>query len=338
MKKHRIPVEDILECSLCKSKSIKIALNNVKDNIGGMKSYSGNIMKCTDCYHAFLSPIILPSHLHLAYNDYHTHDKKNLTMSSSASRDMFSMFKEFFSYKYKRVVTIKGLLIQIISFLIPFSSFFLNRAVRFIEKPSKLNQLNLLDVGCGRGDFLLRSEHCGYNSMGIDFDPETVKIACSRGLNARVSEIQELPESKLYDAVTMSHVLEHVKDPILTLNNIFKRIKPGGYFYVATPNFNSAGRRVFKNNWRGCDVPRHMQFFSTETLRNALEKVGFNEVVQVYDLPQSKGIILSSLNLKYSDGKSYLDYIKSIKALIDNKFYSINRLEVAVFKCRKSFL
>ena len=214
--------------------------------------------------------------------------------------------------------------------------FFLSRASRFLEIPPKNSTMTLLDVGCGRGDFLIRARHCGYIATGIDPDPETVDIACIRGLDVRVAEIQDLPESVKYDAITLSHVLEHVYDPKVLLDDIFLRLKPGGYLYLSTPNFDSAGKLTFGHKWRGIDAPRHLHLFSAVSLKKTLTAVGFISVTQVYDLPQSIGIIKSSFKLKFESRVSAIQLIKHIILLIKNRFYIRNHLDVAAFKCFKS--
>ena len=235
---------------------------------------------------------------------------------SSIQFDRFSLFREYYLYRFKGLFSKKGFLIWLCSILIPFADFFLARASRFLPVSPKNKKLNLLDVGCGRGDFLMRAGDCGYIATGIDFDPTTVDIAKKRGLNALAVEIQELPDHIKYDAITLSHVLEHVYDPRDLLDNIFSRLNHGGYFYLATPNFDSAGQYTFKTKWRGLDAPRHLNLFSSVELEKILKEVGFQSVHQVYDLPQSIGIIKSSFKIKYNSKITLTHLFKNIFSLI----------------------
>jgi 2-polyprenyl-3-methyl-5-hydroxy-6-metoxy-1,4-benzoquinol methylase len=325
----------ISECILCASSLNKVSIGDIEDNVIGATGYQGEILECLKCKHAFLNPRLNSDNIHRAYSGYYTQSKENLDNTSN-QKDLFQKFKEYYNFKFLNEWSFKGFIINMSSNLIPFSKFFLNRAVRFLAIPKKNNTLKLLDVGCGRGDFLIRASSCGYKSMGIDFDPETVDIACSRGLNAIVCEIDKMPNNDLYDAVVLSHVIEHVEDPVYLIENIFKRLQPGGYFYLATPNFDSAGKKTFLQNWRGIDAPRHMHYFNIANLRNLLIRTGFENVSQVYDLPQSIGVIKSSFKLKYKNNFSLINSIKTTLALFRNRFYLSNHLEVAVFKCYKS--
>lgn len=326
---------DINECKVCRSNSNIPVLRNVKDNVCYAVEYEGSVFECNSCKNAFFSPILRQEHLQQAYKGYYTQSKENLEISSNSDHDRFNFFKDFYSYRYRKLHIKKGIFLSFVSYLIPFANFYLARAARFLRVPSKDNFSTLLDVGCGRGDFLIRAQYCGYNATGIDFDPETVNIAVSRGLSAVVSEVKDLPETSKYDAITLSHVLEHVYDPRQLLIDIFVRLKPGGYLYVATPNFNSAGRLAFGNDWRGLDAPRHLYLFNTVALKKLLQEIGYVLVDQVYDLPQSIGIIKSSFKLKFKHSKSFLQFLKQCFLLIKYRFYHPNNLDIAAFKCYK---
>jgi len=325
----------IKNCVICNSKSFVNLVGNIKDNIGGFSEYSGNIKKCITCGHVFLSPVLHPSQIVHAYRKYYTRDKNKLNLSSNAKSDRFSMFLDFYLYKYQNIFSIKAWFINLIYNTIPLAKFFLDKPVRYISMPSDLNKIRLLDVGCGKGDFLLRAKYCGYRVTGIDFDPKTIDIVNSRGLYGRAMQIQDLPEKEKYDIITSSHVIEHVYRPKEFLLDIYKRLKKDGYFYIATPNYDSAGRKSFGKNWRGYDVPRHMHFFNTKNLKDILYKIGFSRVIQVYDFPQSRGILRSSFLLQKKNKQSIINKAKSISSLFSNKFYLSRRLEVAVFKCFK---
>ena len=322
-------------CPICRSSELIKSIKRVSDNVSFAVDYEGSIMQCSNCGHAFLSPVIDSDELHLAYDDYYTQNKHNLDNPSSAKNDKFSFFAKFYEYRFKSFFSLKGIVINFLSKIIPFLNYFLMRAVRFLPIPSENSKLTLLDVGCGRGDFLVRSQFCGYIATGIDFDPKTIDLANHRGLTAIVSEIQDLPESFKYDVISLSHVIEHVKDPEAMLKEIYLRLKVGGYFYIATPNFNSAGRRTFGRYWRGCDAPRHFHFFNMQQLESILSDIGFSRVEKVYDLPQSLICIKSSMRLKYVSGISIFNLITELRGLLKNKFLSPDRLDISVFRCYK---
>jgi SAM-dependent methyltransferase len=133
-----------------------------------------------------------------------------------------------------------------------------------------------LDVGCGDGRFLVKMRALGWEVAGIDPDAEAVRTARERhGLLVErgVIEDADLPEAA-FDAVTLSHVIEHLPDPIGTLRACARILKPGGRIVVATPNTESLVRRMSGADWRGWEPPRHLHIFSTRTLRRCAERAG----------------------------------------------------------------
>src|ERR1022692_118854 len=102
----------------------------------------------------------------------------------------------------------------------------------------------ILDVGCGRGEWLeLLREHQLHGS-GIDLNRVVLSICRERGLPGMeadaVEHLRSLPEASL-GAVTAFHVLEHLALPqLLELLDAARRaLKPGGVAIFETPNPNN---------------------------------------------------------------------------------------------------
>jgi SAM-dependent methyltransferase len=135
----------------------------------------------------------------------------------------------------------------------------------------------VLDVGCGDGAFLLNARSCGWEAIGVDPDPKAVANASSKGLTVYESGIEYFDGKKeIFDAITLSHVIEHVHDPIAVLEFCFTLLKPGGQLWIETPNIDSLGHRHFRSNWRGLEVPRHLVLFNRNSLQHAVQLVGFS--------------------------------------------------------------
>jgi SAM-dependent methyltransferase len=78
-----------------------------------------------------------------------------------------------------------------------------------------------------------------------------------------------------FDAVYLSHLVEHVHDPVGLLRECRRVLKPGGALVVVTPNTDSRGHRVFGPAWFGLDPPRHLVLLSPGALRAAATSAGF---------------------------------------------------------------
>ncbi len=127
----------------------------------------------------------------------------------------------------------------------------------------------LLDVGCANGDFPRFMAARGWEVEGVEISDSSEKIA---DFQVHTQEFQHIPaQGPTYDAVTAWAVLEHVHDPMAYFRKASAVVKKGGLFVFLVPNFQSvASRHLFCE-----DIPRHLYFFTRETVRQYLEKTGF---------------------------------------------------------------
>jgi len=155
----------------------------------------------------------------------------------------------------------------------------IDKGVRHL--PLKQLGARMLDVGCGQGAFVSRALSLGWNAEGLDPDPEAVKVGRSKGLRIARGRLSDtcFPDSS-FAAVTMSHSIEHLHDPINSLREIYRILEPGGAIWIATPNLDSQGHRMFGRDYINLDPPRHLVLFTPRSLRAALTNTGFKNIVQ----------------------------------------------------------
>ena len=82
-------------------------------------------------------------------------------------------------------------------------------------------------------------------------------------------------ESASMDAVLMMHVIEHVPDPVDTLKEIFRILKPGGTLVMETPIYDSLMFKLLGRRERSVSCEGHIYFFTSKTLAEVSEKAGF---------------------------------------------------------------
>ncbi|XP_059480011.1 ubiquinone biosynthesis O-methyltransferase, mitochondrial [Neocloeon triangulifer] len=109
-----------------------------------------------------------------------------------------------------------------------------------------LDGLDLVDVGCGGGILSEPLARIGANVLGLDASQEAIQIAkqhslldpnLSGKLQYRHGTLEELAEEgKLFDAVIMSEVVEHMNNPQHCFNLAAKLVKPNGSLFVTTLN------------------------------------------------------------------------------------------------------
>jgi SAM-dependent methyltransferase len=133
----------------------------------------------------------------------------------------------------------------------------------------------LLDVGCGNGEGLVRMRQLGWDVEGVDVDPLAVETARAMGLAVRLGDLasQRYPDNS-FDAIYMSHVVEHVHDPVGLLRECRRILKPGGRLVALTPNVDSWGHRRFGRAWQHLDPPRHLMLFRRQTLEQVVSAAG----------------------------------------------------------------
>lgn len=147
-------------------------------------------------------------------------------------------------------------------------------AARHLPKPVA-GRNRLLDVGCGNGSFLVDARTAGWQCVGTDFDPQAVAMTRSQGIEAYLGELEALQfDQGSFDAITLSHVIEHVHDPKGLLKECAQLLRPGGILWIATPNIHSLVHQHFGDSWFAF-VPHHLILFSPEALANLLESLGF---------------------------------------------------------------
>ncbi len=133
----------------------------------------------------------------------------------------------------------------------------------------------ILDVGCGNGSFLSKMQAAGMDAHGVEFSPDGAKEAQRRGLNVKCGTLeQQKHPSNSFDVVTLNHVFEHVPNPVGTLREIKRILKPGGRAIIAVPNARSLAAKLFGRYWAALDTPRHLSVHTPKAMRIAAKKTG----------------------------------------------------------------
>lgn len=138
----------------------------------------------------------------------------------------------------------------------------------------------LLDVGCGNGAFLARAREMGWDVAGLEPDGKAVAACHAAGLDVREGDLASTPPSWAgrFDVITMSHAIEHVADPAVDLAQLFQLLKPGGILWLALPNPQSFGARLFGAAWRELHPPYHLCVVSQSRIRALLAELGFSSI------------------------------------------------------------
>lgn len=189
---------------------------------------------------------------------------------------------------------------------------------------------NLLDIGCGTGDFLVNCKKGGWNIVGVEPNINAQKLVASKLRNDKTtkfySDLLEIKTEK-FDVITMWHVLEHVPNLEEYISKLKSLLKPNGVLVIAVPNYNSYDANYYKQFWAAYDVPRHLWHFSKKSIQVLFSK---QKMKVEKTLPMKfDSFYVSLLSEKYKNGKSniisafYIGFLSNLKALRTNEYSSL---------------
>lgn len=149
-----------------------------------------------------------------------------------------------------------------------------------------------LDVGCGCGGTAAELLRLGVSVDGITWSKEEAEEArnCCRSVEiADVANGLPLSVTGPYDLVICSHLLEHIAYPQRLLGDIFKVLRPGGFFIVAIPNvfFWQDRLKLLFGEWEyqqsGTFDYTHLRWYTQSSMARLLGDCGFVKHVMLAD-------------------------------------------------------
>jgi 2-polyprenyl-3-methyl-5-hydroxy-6-metoxy-1,4-benzoquinol methylase len=267
----------VAACPLCGSGARTTIHEGLQDH--AFKSAPGTwiLRQCKDCGCGYLDPRPNAATIGLAYERYYTHQSG--PGDSAFARLRRRIADAYLNHRYG--TSYPGALPggHHLARLLPRSRAYLDVSyARHLGRSAGKNT-RLLDIGCGNGAFLQFAAHLGWSAEGIDNDAAAVAAARAAGCRVVHGSLDDLPFGKgSYRHVTLSHVIEHVHDPLKLLRQCFELLVPGGRLWLETPNLQSLGHDVFGSAWRGLEPPRHLILFDRRTLTSALAGAGFSDI------------------------------------------------------------
>jgi 2-polyprenyl-3-methyl-5-hydroxy-6-metoxy-1,4-benzoquinol methylase len=273
--------EDVNICPLCMSSEIKFLFWNF-DRLNHLPGKFG-LVQCKKCELVRLSPRPTAKSLGFYYpdGDYYSFQEPTAAIQNISMGGIFSK--------------IRDLIRQMVFNKLGYPTTQLNGwqkmiqplAVKFFKKsatygwnerfPLFVKNGTALDIGCGNGTFLSFLQHYGWNIKGVELNTKAAEAA-RKHLKAEIfnGELKDAPfEENSFDFIVMSHVVEHIGDPLEFLHTVLKLLKRGGTVYVEVPNYNSFSQKYSRQYWYAWETPRHLLMFSPKTLRELFEKAGF---------------------------------------------------------------
>ena len=242
-----------VNCNLCGSDDAKVLFG--KRDKFGIGEDEFNVVECQRCGLLYINPRPTPQEMGRFYPETYSW-RETLEAGSSVTRFFRSMEK---GYRYH---LLKG-------------------EVAKVKRYTGRAAGKVLDVGCGTGDRLDVFRDDGFETFGVetsdsaDYAEQFMKLRVFKG-----DLLSACFPDRFFDIITLYHVLEHTHDPSEVCREIRRILKEDGFLVIQVPNAESLQFRLFGERWAGFEVPRHLTYFGTKTLRQLLQRAGF-EVLEV---------------------------------------------------------
>jgi 2-polyprenyl-3-methyl-5-hydroxy-6-metoxy-1,4-benzoquinol methylase len=282
-------------CYLCGCEALPL-YTGLHDRLFGTRG-EWNLVQCAnaECRLSWLNPMPLEEDIGHAYALYYTHDDREQLHATSLQR-LYSAAKRGYLGRrygyYERAQSLATRLAGLLLYLHPGRRAVVDFSVMWLSNRA---EARLLDIGCGSGAFLANMQHLGWRVEGVDFDAAAAANAARKHVRVHVGSLadQAFPADS-FDAVTMSHFIEHVHDPRALLEECVRILRPGGELVIVTPNTRSHGHATYGRNWMHLDPPRHLHLFDPETLATLACSAGLQVTRKFTSLRDAYGMYLGS--------------------------------------------
>lgn len=183
------------------------------------------------------------------------------------------------------------------------------------------NCRNVLDIGCGRGEFLSLMKENGIGAKGIDMNEDMVMYCQKNGLEVNqdnaLSYLTSLNDKTL-DGIFLAQVVEHLQ-PTELINMVklsYDKLQYGSYFIAETIN----PLCVMASQWFYLDLS-HVKLIHPDTMRFVMESIGFRDIEFKFLSPVPEESKLKKIDTSEGDEQDMNRY-----ELINQNIEKLNQL------------
>lgn len=291
----KTPIQECLVCNFTEGNRL-----SVNEMMFGMNQ-AFNYLLCSNCGSLTLCnpPKNISDFYPDSYYSFSNPNKSKLRLFLRKKKDNFTIGH----------FDILGMFLNIYSF--PESNL---KALKKCRVPNK--KPNILDVGCGGGTLLIRLQSLGFKNLFgidpfIDHDKRVENITIEK---KTIEDIDS--DEKRYDVIFLSHVLEHVRNPVKELSSAKDNLSDNGKIILRIPISSSYAFKKYNRYWFQIDAPRHHFIPAFNGLVHLFDKVGLEIHDFFYDSRPNQIII----------SKGYLNGIPLVNQInnkIKNIYFSI---------------
>lgn len=138
--------------------------------------------------------------------------------------------------------------------------------------------ISFLDVGCFDGVLLQKlKKNTRWQLIGVEQNDIAAQQAREKGLDVYTASAEnagDVINGKGIDIIFLGQTIEHLINPLQTVQQLRDMLNPGGQLIVSTPNLYSSQIDLFGPTWSHWHPPYHRFIFSIDSLKLLGEKVG----------------------------------------------------------------
>jgi 2-polyprenyl-3-methyl-5-hydroxy-6-metoxy-1,4-benzoquinol methylase len=155
-------------------------------------------------------------------------------------------------------------------------------AAELVLDNTKTDGTRLLDIGCGYGFFLKKMAQLGWKVEGLEVSGpgrDYARQELGLCIHSKPLEAMAFP-SEHFDAVTLFYVIEHVLDPALILNEVYRILKPNGILLLRWPHSTPIVKLLgpLAKKFDIYHTPFHLYDFNPKAMGKLVEQAGFTAV------------------------------------------------------------
>jgi len=139
----------------------------------------------------------------------------------------------------------------------------------------------VLEIGCSYGTLMEFFIKNNWEATGIDISENAIRYARLKGLDCHKATPEQFKSEHKFDVVILSNVLEHLENPLHSLEIIKNWLTESGFIYIRVPNSESvvlpSRRQSFLGDMKSFE---HLFYFSKNNLKVLIEKAGLKSFIK----------------------------------------------------------
>jgi 2-polyprenyl-3-methyl-5-hydroxy-6-metoxy-1,4-benzoquinol methylase len=224
-------------------------------------------------------------------------------------------------FYYKQVI-------RAASFSGEMKDFRIKQFANFVKKFA-LKGKKVIEIGCGRGEYLSIMQQCGIKAYGLEYCEDAAKQCNRNGLKVLKGYIQSSAHRLKYgpfEAFFILNFLEHLPNPNSTLRGIFNNLTDEAIGLVEVPNFDMILQKKLFSEFIG----DHLFYFTRETLNTTLSLNGF-EIIDLHEVWHDYIISAIVRRRKQLDTSNFYKLQATVKNDIERYIHRFKNKKVAIW-------